>query len=878
MKKLLLFGLVAFLLIGLSSMAVASSVPSGGLLYYNLSSMTDLWSSYTPTNQGTTSISDFPSFNISGDSSPSSSNFDGSSHYIDMNFNPTTVIGDNQEWALSLWLKSDGNGGTRDIIWSNQGDSGATSLSIMDNGSIRCTSYDGSGVSGAVSPAIVSNTWIHVVCGATTSNSYLYVDGVYYSGPSFGGTDWFGATNSVLGINRNLAGEWFDGKIDVIKFYDIALNQTQVNNLFNYNNISYTPPLVSNFTITASDIWSSSAINTFNATVNGTLYTTTNGTITTDILDNATSTYTVLIEATDYFDRTYTDYNVSTNLNAELSQSQIKFRAFPTNWDNNVYIFSDTAIPGNFTIDGVTKINDTVFNLSTGTYNVTFSSNSAYNWYNATQEISVSPLDDTTLKFSDIYNSKTNLSFTNRHDGAAVEDVNTLIYSEFGDTCIGSCPSPWTELGYVPYYSKNITFNGSSVFNLSTVSRNPIGLDIQLANYTLIVSVDGYFPFNTTINTTSGEITKNIQLGKIGSLNLTVLDSETNESVGEDVNLTVESDTEQLTFTLTNGQGIIEGLTFDTNYTAQFESASYNEAYYDLFYNEQVFDFYYYMRQDGTNITVTVTDVLAKPLDEAQVVIERFVNGTYNTIGSRLTDIQGLAFFNIVQGDTHRVSVIKDGYITQEFTTQFLEGDIEVVLEQSTQVDYEGDTSGIVWDYSPSEGVVSGVTVFTWNVTATNDDLSLLSVKLYNGSSLISSNSSTSSTGDLLTITLNTSLYAKDTLTAVYRFQKTDFDPLEIIVSYPVEVLYDIDAGIPEFRTWVATNTSLTERIILLTFLTLVFALFLTVVKIPAVANVPITGLLTMFLAYVLVLDLFVVGVVVLPMIMGGLVLASKLL
>ena len=94
MKGKFILGFVFLIL--LSSFTFGTIEPDG-LFYYNFFDMTDQWNSYDATNSGTVTDSSYPVFNISGDSTPSSANWDGSTDYINTNYNPDT------NYTLSLW-------------------------------------------------------------------------------------------------------------------------------------------------------------------------------------------------------------------------------------------------------------------------------------------------------------------------------------------------------------------------------------------------------------------------------------------------------------------------------------------------------------------------------------------------------------------------------------------------------------------------------------------------------------------------------------------------------------------------------------------------------------------------------------------------------
>src|SRR6056297_1256802 len=104
-NKLLLIGLLALVI--LSSSAMALTAPSGGVSYYNFSDTTDLWGSNDATNNGATSVTDYPTYNISGNSSPNSYEFDGSNDFLLSN-NNLGLSGDDSI-SFSLWFKKSSN-------------------------------------------------------------------------------------------------------------------------------------------------------------------------------------------------------------------------------------------------------------------------------------------------------------------------------------------------------------------------------------------------------------------------------------------------------------------------------------------------------------------------------------------------------------------------------------------------------------------------------------------------------------------------------------------------------------------------------------------------------------------------------------------------
>ena len=118
-KKILIFGLVFLFFISFSFVN-AVDVPAGGVSYWNFSSTTDLWGSNDGTNNGATSVTDFPSFNVSGNSSPNSYNLDGIDDYINIGDDADFSMGKSDNTGnpitISMWLKLSDTSSIQTII------------------------------------------------------------------------------------------------------------------------------------------------------------------------------------------------------------------------------------------------------------------------------------------------------------------------------------------------------------------------------------------------------------------------------------------------------------------------------------------------------------------------------------------------------------------------------------------------------------------------------------------------------------------------------------------------------------------------------------------------------------------------------------------
>lgn len=102
-----------------------------------------------------------------------------------------------------------------------------------------------------------------------------------------------------------------------------------------------TPAAATNFSITATDAYNGTALQSFNATVNGTEYTTTTGQINTTIPSNSTALFNITMEAIGYYTRTYLNYNVSANLAAELNKTH---RLYNITYSNHVLYLGNNYV------------------------------------------------------------------------------------------------------------------------------------------------------------------------------------------------------------------------------------------------------------------------------------------------------------------------------------------------------------------------------------------------------------------------------------------------------------------------------------------------------------------------------------------------------
>src|SRR6056297_695998 len=168
-NKLLLIGLLALVI--LSSSAMALTAPSGGVSYYNFSDTTDLWGSNDATNNGATSVTDYPTYNISGNSSPNSYSFDGSNDYVDTGFSSN-----DDDASYSLWYYSSGLSDNDRLLVKTGSGLFAGILYFEENIVWNVEYSEGNYMD--LFTTFEANAWTHIVVTYSSGTYKIYKNGV----------------------------------------------------------------------------------------------------------------------------------------------------------------------------------------------------------------------------------------------------------------------------------------------------------------------------------------------------------------------------------------------------------------------------------------------------------------------------------------------------------------------------------------------------------------------------------------------------------------------------------------------------------------------------------------------------------------------------
>lgn len=288
-----------------------------------------------------------------------------------------------------------------------------------------------------------SNTWHHVVTTYDGVTIRLYVDGVQRDSQAYSSAISYTGSNIVVGARSSTSAGYFEGVIDEVGIWSRALSSSEITDLYNAGAglNPYAPVTTGNFTITASDSYTTSALSSFNATVdwNGTTtqYSTNTSSIITTIPVNS-GLANVTVTANNYFSNSTLGHDTTTNLQQTITP-YTRIEAFDL--VNNNYL-------NNFTV----TYNSTDYNTTTGNVSIAL--------FNETATITVSSLNYANSEFNITANpyleNSTAYLYTNNSLNIFVKKtIDDTLLTEFTEILILS-----TDLTV----SENLTTNNGTAY------------------------------------------------------------------------------------------------------------------------------------------------------------------------------------------------------------------------------------------------------------------------------------------------------------------------------------------------------------------------------------------------------------------------------
>jgi hypothetical protein len=229
-----------------SSFAFAEATPVVHLDLSNLVDLTGNGNDASVNSGSPTSITSYPSYSISGSSSPNSTNMpEGST--IGILDSPDFDFGN--DMGVCLWYYSWSIGSEVDTIIAKDGGSGTNSaefnLRVNGYSSKKFEFIFGNGASTRTvssNVGITTGVWTHI-CGvknSTSNQASLYINGVKQTSTQ---TLYSYTSSGNIRVNAETSGgNQGKGYYDEIWIFNGTPTQTQIENLFNYGNLNGPPP------------------------------------------------------------------------------------------------------------------------------------------------------------------------------------------------------------------------------------------------------------------------------------------------------------------------------------------------------------------------------------------------------------------------------------------------------------------------------------------------------------------------------------------------------------------------------------------------------------------------------------------------------------
>lgn len=477
-------------------------------------------------------------------------------------------------------------------------------------------------------------------------------------------------------------------------------------------------PPTSNFTITANNSVTGTALTSFsaNVTLNGTVYSysTTSSYIVTNITANASTIVNVTVGAANYFENVTLNHATDTNLSVTMLPYTRFF--FYDMYNGTVlnqipYGTFDLSINGG-TVKSVASGDYVAINTST--YNVTASKTGSYF---PVAELNQAVGVDNNLSF---FQAEARFDATEVISGAAVTGFGVNATLQYNDS---STPTLYLTAGTynltfnkTGWYNKTVEFTvpllSNATYTFSDVYQYLLNTSVQnavngsfLSNFTVLVQ-SGLYTYNGTASTTNGSVVlpwvadtnANVSLinhpdyanaselvNVTGSsplqVNVTLdahrqntvqfffRDASTGNLLAVATNVTLLGSTATYAFNTTNGTYFAEALNQDT-YTVLIEAAGYelNRALLTTAGDYQVAT--YYVDSATQSATFSVEDTLGNSVENATVTFAQNINGTVVTYAQIVTDLSGLFSLNLNPSISYIITSTHANYQTFAGTIQ----------------------------------------------------------------------------------------------------------------------------------------------------------------------------------------------------------------
>lgn len=475
--------------------------------------------------------------------------------------------------------------------------------------------------------------------------------------------------------------------------------------------------------------------------------------------------------------------------------------------------------------------------------------NSADNFYKGMlDEFAIWNRTLTPVEISNLYNGGTGLQYpfvseSGYFNITAESNNNGQSISTFNAT-VTYIPEGGSQM--TDYYT---TTNGTIVVNGSNFSGDVADITVDSVGY----------QSKTYINHNTGSFL-NAKLQDYSYLEL-VFRNESLDLVTSPINITVQNSTHQWEYNTSTGYLNVSKLNINKKYLLLIDAEGYlsQTAAFTRTTNLQT-PYQIILSNETSNVTFIIQAQNTTAVANAIVKVSRFINGSYQEYTSGITDVTGSISLNVRSGVTNKIEVSANGYLTNTFNSPLTSSQYLITLNQDNTYDFDGGQDGVTVFYSPTNAtLIPDLVTFNMSVKVATNDLDYISIRLYNGSKLISQNS-TSFTGDsFISLKYNLSAYNNSNVYVRYVYKKQEFSEKIIYKTYFVTDQSNYDGSLKELRTYMIDNVDIFYRITLWTIITFTFMLCISLILTGA-SNILASTFLGLIIGYAVGIDLFVLG------------------
>jgi len=418
----------------------------------------------------------------------------------------------------------------------------------------------------------------------------------------------------------------------------------------------------------------------------------------------------------------------------------------------------------------------------------------------------------------------------------------------------------------------NVTINGSSIYSNASVFNGTAYLDLTTGGF-----IDQYLNTQTPLPLTFTSDTQgilqysNLSISYNNSLNLLVYDENTGALITDNITIVISNEEEENTYWTTTGHLNIGGH-FNGNYIIKGYGSEYPSRYYYVdFSGDETINMSIFLSKNATSeVTFTIRNQLTFDVIEgAEVSMERVVNGSWQFVGSKLSDITGKVQLSYIPETRYRFTAEHSSYNTKTWILDpIVDATYNVLLLPSGQQGAQNDYYGVELEIIPERFINN-----TWNnvsiiISSPGETFASYNISIVypTGST---SQAGSSSTGETFQFQFNiSSTDINDTV--IIQFKYTNLLGVSRTYRYPF-LIDSPEAGTLASMRELNKSLGLLERVLLMIFLS-----FLVGGAVMAVggteAGLGVALLIQGVMAYLLAINILFIF----PTMLAGILLLSR--